>query len=174
MIKGIGVIISAAIVTVAQHLPDTSRGTPSSCPPPPCTCAAAALAHAPSHLTERATHAHPLHPAALASVPYGIVLVRVRVRIRSRPKEGENRPRLRTERLDFWVSKIARLREDTTQKTTTIFCRCPSSSSGLFFFWKVNIRSRYEKYPDLGPQIPGFQVQTLKNTQVVPLAHNGS
>jgi len=25
-------------------------------------------------------HAHPLHPAALASVPYGIVLVRVRVR----------------------------------------------------------------------------------------------
>ena len=31
-----------------------------------------------SHLTERATHAHPLHPAALASVPYGIVLVRVR------------------------------------------------------------------------------------------------
>ena len=39
-----------------------------------------AIAHAPSHLTERATHAHPLHPAALASVPYGIVLVRVRVR----------------------------------------------------------------------------------------------
>ena len=39
-----------------------------------------------------------------------------------------------------------------------------------FFFWKVNVRSRYEKYPDLGPQIPGFQVQTLKNTQVVPLA----
>ena len=37
-----------------------------------------ALAHAPSHLTERATHAHPLHPAALAPVPYGIVLVRVR------------------------------------------------------------------------------------------------
>ena len=32
-----------------------------------------------SHLTERATHAHPLHPAALASVPYGTVLVRVRV-----------------------------------------------------------------------------------------------
>ena len=39
---------------------------------------------APSHLTERATHAHPLHPAALASVPYGIVLVRVRVRVRER------------------------------------------------------------------------------------------
>ena len=38
-----------------------------------------ALAYAPSHLTERATHVHPLHPAALASVPYGIVLVRVRV-----------------------------------------------------------------------------------------------
>ena len=38
-----------------------------------------ALAHAPSHLTERATHAHPLHPAALASVSYGKVLVRVRV-----------------------------------------------------------------------------------------------
>jgi len=34
-----------------------------------------------STLTSRATHAHPttLHPAALASVPYGIVLVRVRV-----------------------------------------------------------------------------------------------
>ena len=32
-------------------------------------------------LTERATHAHPLHPAALASVPYGIVLIRVRVRV---------------------------------------------------------------------------------------------
>jgi hypothetical protein len=31
------------------------------------------------HLTERATHAHPLHPAALAFVSYGIVLVRVRV-----------------------------------------------------------------------------------------------
>ena len=28
----------------------------------------------------RATHARPLHPAALASVPFGIVLVRVRVR----------------------------------------------------------------------------------------------
>jgi hypothetical protein len=38
-----------------------------------------ALAHLPSLLTERATHAHPLHPAALAFVPYGIVLVRVRV-----------------------------------------------------------------------------------------------
>ena len=36
-----------------------------------------ALAHAPSNLTERATHAHPLHPAALASVPSGEVLVRV-------------------------------------------------------------------------------------------------
>jgi len=37
-----------------------------------------------STLTSRATHAQhtrtPLHPAALASVPYGIVLVRVRVR----------------------------------------------------------------------------------------------
>ena len=40
-----------------------------------------ALAHLPSLLTERATHAHPLHPAALASVPYGIVFVRVRVRV---------------------------------------------------------------------------------------------
>ena len=38
-----------------------------------------ALAHLPSLLTERATHAHPLHPAALAFVSYGIVLVRVRV-----------------------------------------------------------------------------------------------
>ena len=28
----------------------------------------------------RATHARPLHPAAYASVPFGIVLVRVRVR----------------------------------------------------------------------------------------------
>ena len=37
------------------------------------------------HLTERATHAHPLHPAALASVPYGIVLVRVRVLSITRP-----------------------------------------------------------------------------------------
>ena len=36
-------------------------------------------------LTERATHAHPLHPAALASVPYGIVLVRVRFRRASLP-----------------------------------------------------------------------------------------
>ena len=36
-----------------------------------------ALAHLPSLLTERATHAHPLHPAALAFVPYYIVLVRV-------------------------------------------------------------------------------------------------
>ena len=44
-----------------------------------------ALAHAPSHLTERATHAHPLHPEALASVPHGIVLVRVRVRAENRP-----------------------------------------------------------------------------------------
>ena len=41
---------------------------------------------------------------------------------RSRPKKGENRPRLRTERLDSWVSKIARLREDTTQKATRNFC----------------------------------------------------
>ena len=32
-----------------------------------------------STLTARATHAHPLLPAALASVPYGLVLVRVRV-----------------------------------------------------------------------------------------------
>jgi hypothetical protein len=45
------------------------------------------------------------------------------LKIRSRPKKGENRPGLRTERHDFWVSKIARLREDTTQKTTTIFVR---------------------------------------------------
>ena len=44
------------------------------------------------------------------------------LKIRSRPKKGENRPRLRTERLDSWVSKAARLREDTTQKTTTNFC----------------------------------------------------
>ena len=43
------------------------------------------------------------------------------LQIRSRPKKGKNRPRLRTERLDFRVSKIARLREDTTQKTTIIF-----------------------------------------------------
>ena len=34
--------------------------------------------------TARATHAHPLHPAALASVPYGIVLVRVRVLVNRR------------------------------------------------------------------------------------------
>ena len=33
-----------------------------------------------STLTACATHALPLHPSALASVPYGIVLVRVRVR----------------------------------------------------------------------------------------------
>ena len=33
-----------------------------------------------STLTTRATHAPLLHPAALASVPYGPVLVRVRVR----------------------------------------------------------------------------------------------
>ena len=44
------------------------------------------------------------------------------LKIRSRPKKGENRPRLRTKRLDSWVSKIARLREDTTQKATAIFC----------------------------------------------------
>ena len=44
------------------------------------------------------------------------------LKIRSRPKKGENRPRLRTERLDSWVSKIARLREDTTQKATRNFC----------------------------------------------------
>ena len=35
-----------------------------------------ALANLPSYLTERATHAHPPHPEALAFVPYGIVLVR--------------------------------------------------------------------------------------------------
>ena len=34
------------------------------------------------------------------------------------PKNSENRPRLRTERLDSWVSKIARLREDTAQNAT--------------------------------------------------------
>jgi hypothetical protein len=33
--------------------------------------------------------------------------------IRSRPKKVENRPGLRTERLDSWISKAARLREDT-------------------------------------------------------------
>jgi hypothetical protein len=41
------------------------------------------LAHSPmpplSTLTARATHAHPLLSAVLASVPYGLVLVRVRV-----------------------------------------------------------------------------------------------
>ena len=47
------------------------------------------------------------------------------LKIRSRPKKGENRPRLRTERFDSWVSKIARLREDTTQNTTTNFCSQP-------------------------------------------------
>ena len=35
-----------------------------------------------STLTARATHALSLHPAALASVPYGIALVRVRDRVR--------------------------------------------------------------------------------------------
>ena len=30
----------------------------------------------------RVTHAHPLNPAALAFVPFGIVLVRVQVRVR--------------------------------------------------------------------------------------------
>ena len=44
------------------------------------------------------------------------------LKIRSRRKKGENRPRLRTERLGSWVSKIVRLGEDTTQKTTTNFC----------------------------------------------------
>jgi hypothetical protein len=44
------------------------------------------------------------------------------LKIRSRPKKGENRPWLRTERLDSWVSKIARLREDTTQKATRKKC----------------------------------------------------
>ena len=44
------------------------------------------------------------------------------LKIRSRPKKGEKRPRLRTERFDSWVSKIARLREDTTQKATRNFC----------------------------------------------------
>ena len=44
------------------------------------------------------------------------------LKTRSRPKKGENRPRPRTERLGSWVSKIARLGEDTTQKTTTNFC----------------------------------------------------
>ena len=43
------------------------------------------------------------------------------LKIRSRPKKGENRPRLRTERFGSWVSKIARLIEDTTQKTSTNF-----------------------------------------------------
>ena len=43
------------------------------------------------------------------------------LKIRSRPKKGENRPGLRTTRLDSWVSKIAWLREDTTQKTSTNF-----------------------------------------------------
>ena len=47
------------------------------------------------------------------------------LKIRSRPKKGENRPRLWTERLDSWVSKIARLREDTTQKATRKkVCKC--------------------------------------------------
>jgi hypothetical protein len=35
----------------------------------------------PPGIQERATHAHPLHPAALASVPNGKVLVRVRVQV---------------------------------------------------------------------------------------------
>ena len=43
------------------------------------------------------------------------------LKIRSRPKKGENRPRLRTERFGSWVSKIARLIEDTTQKTSANF-----------------------------------------------------
>ena len=36
------------------------------------------------------------------------------------------------------------------------FLSMPVFQLRTFFFWKVNIRSRYEKYPDLGPQIPGF------------------
>ena len=43
-----------------------------------------------STLTARATHALPLYPAALASVPYGIVLVRVR--------QGNHREKLRKTR----------------------------------------------------------------------------
>ena len=37
-----------------------------------------------STLTAHATHARPLHPATLASVPYGILLVQFRVRVRFR------------------------------------------------------------------------------------------
>ena len=37
----------------------------------------------------RATHARPLHPAALASVPFGIVLVRVRVLSQSNEAEAQ-------------------------------------------------------------------------------------
>ena len=77
-----------------------------------------ALTHAPSHLTERATHAHPLHPAALASVPSGKVLVRVRVyshilHARNLPKRGNASsnynlagPPPRTDRnSDCWYTK---------------------------------------------------------------------
>ena len=39
-----------------------------------------------------------------------------------------------------------------------------------FFLLESKYKIQVRKYPDLGPQIPGFQVQTLKNTQVVPLA----
>jgi hypothetical protein len=43
-------------------------------------------------LTARATLARPLHPAALASVPYGVVLVRVRVRVHAwlRTRRGKS------------------------------------------------------------------------------------
>ena len=52
-----------------------------------CHCqSTTAPAHASSLVSDhtRASHAHarPLHPAALAFVPYGLVLVRVRVRVR--------------------------------------------------------------------------------------------
>ena len=50
------------------------------------------------------------------------------LKIRSRPKKGENRPRPRTESLDSWVSKAARLREDTTQKATEKFLLAAAST----------------------------------------------
>ena len=56
-----------------------------------------------STLTARATHARPLHPAALASVPYGLVFVRVRVRV---PWPRSGRSPLR--RLPWWRKSCRR------------------------------------------------------------------
>ena len=61
------------------------------------------------------------------------------------------------------------LSEKKNPSSGLIFRRSPTTSSELFLL-NTKYKIEIQKYPDLGPQIPGFQVRTSRHIQEVPRA----